>query len=460
MKSYELKPNYDNLLKTYLEDTIGRNNDIFRFVSMLNAIDANCSIVLDGNWGNGKTFFVKQIKMFLDANNDFITPNHEEDIMNIKNHSKKYFGKQEINFQPQVCVYYDAWENDNDDDPVLSLIYSILINATSDFSIQNDTGLIKKATSILEFFTGKNWSDLIENLKKDSPFEEMAKYKNIENQIKEFLDSLLLEKGNRLIVFVDELDRCKPSYAVRLLERIKHYFGNDRITFVFSVNINELQHTVKRHYGDEFNACRYLDRFFDLQISLPPADKSRFYQSIDFENSQYTFDIVCGAVIDTYNFSLREITKYIRLTKIAAFEPTHDSRKYDFSFSEGRTKQFCLLYIIPVMIGIKIYDSDKYNAFISGKNNVPLIEVSNCLKDHFFDELLNRTETYNEEDKDRTLTTIEAKLGEVYEALFVKEYSGNNYQTQIGQYSFNSSIKEMLFRTTSMLSDYANFEIE
>lgn len=89
-----------------------------------------------------------------------------------------------------------------------------------------------------------------------------------------------------------------------------------------------------------------------------------------------------------------------------------------------------------------------------------LIEVSNCLKDHFFDELLNRTETYNEEDKDRTLTTIEAKLGEVYEALFVKEYSGNNYQTQIGQYSFNSSIKEMLFRTTSMLSDYANFEIE
>ncbi len=189
MKSYELKPNYDNLLKTYLEDTIGRNNDIFRFVSMLNAIDANCSIALDGNWGNGKTFFVKQIKMFLDANNDFITPNHEEDIMNIKNHSKKYFGKQEINFQPQVCVYYDAWENDNDDDPVLSLIYSILINATSDFSIQNDTGLIKKATSILEFFTGKNWSDLIENLKKDSPFEEMAKYKNIENQIKEFLDS-------------------------------------------------------------------------------------------------------------------------------------------------------------------------------------------------------------------------------------------------------------------------------
>lgn len=460
MKSYELKPSYDNLLKTYLDDTIGRDKDIFRFASMLNAIDDNCSIALDGNWGNGKTFFVKQIKMFLDANNDFITPIHDEGIACIKNQCKKYLGEQATNFQPQVCVYYDAWENDNDDDPVLSLVYSILINTNTDFSLIDDTGLIKKATSILEFFSGKNWNELIENLKKDSPFDEIAKYKNIERQIKEFLDSLLLEKGNRLIVFVDELDRCKPSYAVRLLERIKHYFGNDRITFVFSVNINELQHTIKRYYGNDFNACRYLDRFFDLRISLPPADKNRFCQSINFDNSQYTFDIVCGAVIDTYNFSLREITKYIRLTKIAAYGPTHDSKDYNFSFSEGRTKQFCLIYIIPVMIGLKIYDSDKYSTFVGGKDNTPLMEVSNCLKEHFFDELLSRTETYDEEDKDKTLTTIEAKLGEVYEALFVKEYSGNNYHTKIGEYSFSSSIKEMLLRTTSMLSGYADFEVE
>ena len=50
-----------------------------------------------------------------------------------------------------------------------------------------------------------------------------------------------LKKGNRLIIMVDELDRCKPSYAVKLLERIKHYFTNDRITFVFSVNTYELE---------------------------------------------------------------------------------------------------------------------------------------------------------------------------------------------------------------------------
>ena len=289
---------------------------------------------------------------------------------------------------------------------------------------------------------------------------KLQKYKNIEKQINEFLDSLLLETGNRLIVFIDELDRCKPSYAVRLLERIKHYFGNDKITFVFSVNINELQHTIKRYYGNDFNACRYLDRFFDLQVSLPPADITRYYQSLNFNDSHYTFDIVCGAVINAYNFSLREITKYIRLTKIAAYEPTHDSKKHDFSLLEGRAKQFCLLYIIPVMIGLKIFDSDKYNAFISGKDHTPLIEVSNCLEEHFFEILLNRTETFIETDKDKTLTTIEVKLSEVYKTLFAEVYSGNDYHTRIGECNFSKDIKALLMRTTNMLSDYTNFDVE
>ena len=56
MKSYELKPTYDNLLNTYLKDAIGRNNDIFLFANILNAIEDSCSIALDGQWGSGKTF--------------------------------------------------------------------------------------------------------------------------------------------------------------------------------------------------------------------------------------------------------------------------------------------------------------------------------------------------------------------------------------------------------------------
>jgi predicted KAP-like P-loop ATPase len=101
----------------------------------------------------------------------------------------------------------------------------------------------------------------------DDPLSELKSQKDIHAIVEAFLDSLLSEQGNRLVVFIDELDRCKPSYAVHLLERIKHYFSNDRITFVFSVNVEELQHTVRRYYGEGFDASRYLDRFFDYRMA-------------------------------------------------------------------------------------------------------------------------------------------------------------------------------------------------
>ena len=63
---------YDNLRKTFVNDTIGRSADVIRFANLLNVIDSSFSIAIDSSWGSGKTFFVKQVKMFLDANNDHV----------------------------------------------------------------------------------------------------------------------------------------------------------------------------------------------------------------------------------------------------------------------------------------------------------------------------------------------------------------------------------------------------
>lgn len=102
---------------------------------------------------------------------------------------------------------------------------------------------------------------MIKELRSESPLDSLKSKKELREKVNEFFNSLLPEKGNRLIIMVDELDRCKPSYAVKLLERIKHYFTNDRITFVFSVNTYELEKTIRKYYGDDFDAGRYLSRF-------------------------------------------------------------------------------------------------------------------------------------------------------------------------------------------------------
>lgn len=460
MRSYELQPTYENLLRTFVDDTIARNPDILQFVSILNSLDDKCSIALDGNWGSGKTFFVKQVKMVLDAHNDYIDSFDEEDRKIIQNIWARYFKAFEVPLQPQVCVYYDAWENDNDEDPVLSLVYSILSSIQTDFSFKRDADYMKIAATILEFFSGKKFGQLIESFKSGSPLMELETSKDIEKKVCEFLNSLLIEKGNRLVVLIDELDRCKPSYAVKLLERIKHYFSNDRITFVFSINANELQNTIKRYYGDDFDAYRYLDRFFDLRISLPPADLQRYFQSLNFSDDHWSVDVIIGAVIKAYHFELREIAKYLRLVKIAVYEVTHDNRKSDFVFPDERAIQFGLIYVVPIMIGLKIYNSHQYYRFIHGEDYSPMLTVTNYLSEDFFGGLLSRTETYDEKEKEKALVSIPNKLKEVYNALFVSQFTRNAYEINIGNYTFSKKTKETILKAASLLSNYSNYDID
>lgn len=457
MKSYELKPTYENLLSTYINDSIGRNEDVFRFADILDSVDGDCSIALDGQWGSGKTFFVKQVKLLLDAGNEHVTILDNDDRNKIKSIWQSMNRKREFDYQPQLCVYYDAWENDSDDDPILSLVYSILTSLNIDEIPLENNNMFKKAAAVLELFSGRNWSAIVSAFKSNNPLDEIKKSKDVDKEITEFIDSLLVERGNRLVVFIDELDRCKPNYAVKLLERIKHYFSNDKVTFVFSVNMQELQHTIKKHYGSDFDAYRYLDRFFDLRITLPKANRKQFYDSIDFDNGNYTYDIVCDAVIDTLNLSLREAGRFLRFSKIAAYEPTHkQSDSMIFSFSDGKARLFSLLYILPVMIGLKICSGDKYQTFINGRDSEPLINVINKL-DHFnFEEFLSSGETFDKNVQGKRAVTVADKFEEVYKALFFKHYSINDRYIEIGNMSFSNEIREFLLRTASLLSEYTN----
>ena len=79
---------------------------------------------------------------------------------------------------------------------------------------------------------------------------------------------------------IDELDRCRPSYAVELLEVAKHFFAVHNVVFVLAVNRAELAHAVKAMYGADFDAEGYLRRFFDLDFQLPEPNRARFVEDL------------------------------------------------------------------------------------------------------------------------------------------------------------------------------------
>ena len=466
MKTMELQPTRENLIATLSEDLLDRNVSLYRFVSLLDHIEGCQSISIDAPWGAGKTFFIKQAKLVLDAFNSTVAFDSDEERNKITEAMTRFAnrsGENDKEFQPQVCVYYDAWSNDNDVDPLLSLVYSIVMELNPDYNFKQAPGALKLIGALADLLTGKKVSDFIDALKSgEDALGEIKQQKSLQDMVSEFLESLMPERGNRLVIFIDELDRCKPSYAVRLLERVKHYFANERITFVFSVNKGELQHTVKRFYGYGFDAIRYLDRFFDLQISMPPANMRNYMEKIGLDKGDYIYETVCKAVIEGFHFELREIEKFYRIAKIAAYKPTHNDCPRNDPVSTA--VQFCLLAFVPIMIGLRLSDHEKYEAFISGEDASPAynILINENLSDSVLSLLLEDNEAFSEHsyryNEKTKIVSAKERIIKVYEALFLQNRSESPYEKNVGSIRITPEVRNRVMNAVSLLSRYASYE--
>ena len=205
MKKYELQPTRENLIKTLCNDTLNRNKDLVYFYKILTNQEQSCTIALDGKWGSGKTFFVRQSEIIIDSCNPQSSIDMElrECVLtNLRLSDNKEEFESSI-----ISVYYDAWVNDNDTEPIFSLIYEITKQISIDFSI-SENNLFKFAASILSAISRYNLNGILETLNSVDPFTLFKKQKNIEADIQSFFTELLAERGNRLVVFIDVLDRC------------------------------------------------------------------------------------------------------------------------------------------------------------------------------------------------------------------------------------------------------------
>lgn len=79
-----------------------------------------------------------------------------------------------------------------------------------------------------------------------------------------------------VFIIIDELDRCRPAFAIEMLERIKHFFDLENCRFVIASDSEQLAHSIKTVYGNDFDATTYIRRFFDLGFNLPEPDYPTF----------------------------------------------------------------------------------------------------------------------------------------------------------------------------------------
>lgn len=292
----------DDLEKIWEQDVLGRRSDATYLQNYLisryetNPAENGFVLAVNADWGYGKSFMLER-------------------------------WKQDSEFQGHPTIYFDAWKNDFTPDPLLAFISELEEGLTKYFkhipigSIQKETALrfLKKvlkpaatiiATTALKHITGHSLESIKNILTDDSPDEEestgeavsdaakeaskkigdaikmaLEPHKTIKESIKRFKEDLTLlikhlttvqEVRLPILIFVDELDRCRPDYAIELLEGIKHLFGVPGVTFVVATNTSQLSESIKAVYGSGFDGQRYLQRFFDLQYTLSRPDNLSF----------------------------------------------------------------------------------------------------------------------------------------------------------------------------------------
>ncbi len=420
--SHEELPTDDNVITSILQNKFDRNDFTNHFLCLVDQIEYPCTIAIDGQWGSGKTFFVKQAKTILECCNPYITTRKNPKI-------QKQF---------QVCIsdtylpiYFDAWANDNTTDPLLSIIHTI---ATDEKVLKEDffekqAPFLKKLASFVDALWDKGLTDFYNHKEPSDILKAVKDSKGIEEDILSFLDECKYEKANKIVLFIDELDRCKPSFAVRLLERIKHFFSVEDLIVVLSINSAELIHTIKACYGQGFDSDRYLDRFFDYRLVLPQINTKKYLESIKFDKSLCLYSVL-EAVIDHFNLSVREIERLCRAINVVSGKPAN--REKVARFSPWGT----LFYSVfaPVILGLKITNKELFQAFIQGNDSAPLLGL---------------WDNYDSVRKDfkKLLTPFGSEIGsrDAVEALY------KNFFSQ------KPSILELFFELINMLSSFASY---
>lgn len=253
----------------------------------------NYVLNLNSEWGSGKTYFLRRWAEDLKAHHP--------------------------------VVYVDAWQQDYSDDPLMTVISSITkqlreqAGKTEDktmFNVVGKAGGLFKALApaivggVTKKFTGIDFTAVMNDSEganadseltdvDDKPLDMSAaaskavqymldehdgKAKAIsalKESISQWLEAVkgLTDKNYPAFVLIDELDRCRPSYAIEMLETIKHIFNIKGIVFVVATDTEQLQHAVKAVYGEGFDAGIYLGRFFDARYTLREANYERLLEA-------------------------------------------------------------------------------------------------------------------------------------------------------------------------------------
>ncbi|MFQ2244863.1 KAP family P-loop NTPase fold protein [Aeromonas enteropelogenes] len=263
-----------------IEQDDGFKNDVLQrkyfgeaLSNMVTRTTDDLVISIDGQWGEGKTTFVKMWQGLLKENG-------------------------------VPSIYIDAFQNDYTDDAFISIASSIntyveqyapeteakahfsdkakkvgirLLSWSAKIGIKaatlgaikgSDIEALSEIGSDIASDTSESISALIQE-RLSSHTKESELIQSFKESLSEIPNAIKENRSGRLVIIIDELDRCRPSFAVEILEKIKHFFSVKNVVFVLVMHKSQLEEAIKSVYGENIDAHTYLHKFINIETSLP-----------------------------------------------------------------------------------------------------------------------------------------------------------------------------------------------
>lgn len=360
------------------DDALAREKVAVALTNLVKPETGPLVLTLNGGWGTGKTFFLRRWQAQLE---------HKESLK---------------------AIYFNAWEDDYCVDPLVAIIgqlcdefndkkYEAEINVVVQAAKKVSTKLALKGLGALscglfnlspdEINSGRDILDTIlreladvnsqsHQSTRGRLFDEYNESRTSRNELRNALTALTKkireESKAPLIFIIDELDRCRPTFAIELLERIKHLFGISNLVFVLGIDREQLGSSIKSVYGD-IEVDAYLRRFFDMEFSLRPVNSGAFCEGMlkkygmdtyaqvldgkskgnSYQNAHQTVESVLPFLCRKLALSLRDVESLVR--------------SYVFVMRSEKNSQNNWPVLLSILLVLRLKNSGLYARFTQGK---------------------------------------------------------------------------------------------
>ena len=221
----------------FANDRLGRQEHVKAVCSAIAEMNGPAVVAVDGGWGTGKTAFLAMSMAWLQSEHKI------------------------------PVVGFNAWTQSHTQTPLVDLVSALSTRPST------TADKLKKGATALAWHLAKvGTKGFIDRAALPDALAESA-WKDAEDMTAAFKKQLAEWAGESgesgVVVCVDELDRCRPDYALSLLEVTRHLFDVPGVVVLLVINRRELAHSVKSIFGGDFNTDRYLRRIVDRTIRLP-----------------------------------------------------------------------------------------------------------------------------------------------------------------------------------------------